>query len=160
MGMISLVLLSWASLVDAQGKLAYTGCGGICIMDPLPGATPEPLVERFKSNSIWYMDLSPDGEQVAFTHVTGDPFSWGCVYAMKRDGTDLRDLVCQNTHRKKHISNREGEGTDYEVLLIYDVRWSPMEVKLPTLRTAVCDLLPRRNILKVQKHDSWKKIEK
>ena len=112
--LISLVLLVWRPLVDAQpGKLAFSGCEGICIMDPMPGAMPVSLVEGLYDKirgGVWYMDMSPDGGHIAFTDVYGG-IGFGCVWAMRRNGTDLRLLACQDTKD--------------QVLLIREVFWSP-----------------------------------
>ena len=125
--MRSILLVSfvgWAVLASAQSsKIAWSGCWGICIMDPVPGAEPAVLIDSlyYKVDAgVWYIDFSPDGTEVAFNAVNN--MSHGNLWAAGIDGSNLRELVKQNTHICCMGNTRE---YTLDVLRIREVAWSP-----------------------------------
>ena len=93
-------------------------------MDPVPGAEPEPLVDRLSERLDgypWYLDFSHDGTQVAFTEV--NDMGHGDVWAVGTDGSNLRELVKQNTHYCCVGGNNPRR--ELEVLRFREVAWSP-----------------------------------
>ena len=107
------VFIASCTGVQADSKLLFVGCGGLCIMDPEPGAVPVSLPLEFPETVDFYDDWydtvfvipkwdelpvdvswSPDGTLIALKT------SWGhsgqnSIYTLSSDGTGLQEIVSQ-----------------------------------------------------------------
>ena len=111
---ISFILIPCTG-IQADSKLLFAGCGGLCIMDPIPGAVPVsltgilefPEVEfvREDSRSRWVFTKgpneisgnvawSPDGTLIALKTYWGVN-NQNSIYVLRSDGTDLQEIVTQ-----------------------------------------------------------------
>ena len=113
LGLLIAILLTTGSIEAQSSKLLFVGCGGLCVMDPEPGAVPVSLPLEFPETVDFYDDWydsvfvipkwdelpvdvswSPDGTLIALKT------SWGhsgqnSIYTLSSDGTGLREVVSQ-----------------------------------------------------------------
>ena len=125
------ILLTTGSIEAQSSKLLFAGCGGLCLMDPVVGAEPEPLAaglyealeeRRGLSGLIpYHVSWSPDGNTIAFTARWSRANNQISVWSIRSDGSELRFLIEQEY--------RYGDG-DYLTGGIFGICWSPTEEQL------------------------------
>ena len=111
--LVAAVLIASCTGIQADSKLLFAGCGGLCIMDPAPGAMPGSLIlelpevefiievagenqvytkgDEYPGNVSW----SPDATLIALKSY------WGfngrnSVYILRSDGSELQEIATQD----------------------------------------------------------------
>ena len=130
---------SWVAILlfaaPAAGKLIYPGCGGICVVDPVAGATPVSLIPGLMDavseiqgsrddefGEIVSQDLSPDGQTLAFI-----TFGWSVagstdIWTVNIVGTGLKQMVRQERQYPTH-----DKWGDWEISppAFFGISWAP-----------------------------------
>ena len=108
------VLIASCTGIQADSKLVFAGCGGLCVMDPEPGAIPVTLVEntefpkrtitdlenqrtytgKLKGENVVNVAWSPDGNIIAVKTVWG-MVGAGSILILQLNGTESSDVATQ-----------------------------------------------------------------
>ena len=135
-----------ASCAGIQAKILFPGCGGLCIMDPAPGAVPVALVDNLefpfvefltrsggsvtkRGETLGTVSWSPDGTLIALKTYWNN--NQNSIYLLRSDGTDLQEVVtqkcCYGAVRAGHDSVVDwGDCCDPEPgFFRSEVTWSP-----------------------------------
>ena len=131
-----IIILLFAVPATAD-RLIFGGLGSIYAIDPVPGATPVPLIpglidavseiQGFRDDDYGRFvsqDLSPDGQTLAF--ISYGWFAVGAtdIWTVNMDGTDLKILLWQ----ERYANWRDKHGNDdWDLTLptFFTLSWSP-----------------------------------
>ena len=130
---VAVLLVALPATAD---KLIYAGCGGICAVDPVPGATPAPLIpglidlmeevrgEEDEQAKIVTQDLHPNGQTLAITSLGWAAAPVTDIWSIQLDGSDLKLLVVQ----ERWYVYKDWHGTevwDPSFASMFGLAWSP-----------------------------------
>ena len=132
---VALVLAATSAEAATASKLLFSGCGGLCLLDPdnvdagpTPFLSPDHIDQFARGFAGWCFQhaWSPDGDRIVFVTATGLPPN-SDIWSIRSDGTDLRQLVRQR--RKCEVSGSwRTEDERYDLCLpsfYYGISWSP-----------------------------------
>ena len=118
-------------------QLIFAGCGGICAVDPIPGATPAPLIpglnDAVEEAQTWWrnevlgvvnQDLSPDGHTLAIIMLVRHTVEATDIWTINTDGTDLKILLRQERYFMYH-DKHGNEIWDIFPASLFGMSWSP-----------------------------------
>lgn len=132
---VFLILLATASLEARSSKILFPGCGGICLMDPEPGAVPVPFVEGlndrlpkdskfhktsddgdfiFDKGALEYVirvSWSPDGSKIGFISTWGTN-GQNSLYTIQADGSGLFEVATQPSNYALEPVNSDRTAAD------------------------------------------------
>ena len=131
---IYLVISVLLFAVPAAGRIIFPGCGGICAIDPVAGATPSPLIPGLidaiddvensyvGETQIIRYDVSPDGSTLAFIALGFSAVGSTDIWTVNLDGTNLQRMVRQERYelvRDAHV------WWDLALPAFFGVSWAP-----------------------------------
>ncbi len=132
---VALVLAATSAEAGTASKLLFSGCGGLCLLDPdnveagpAPFLSPDHIDQFARDFAGWCFQhaWSPDGDRIVFVTATGLPPN-SDIWCVRSDGADLRQLVRQRRQCEVDGSWRT-EDERYDLCLpsfYYGISWSP-----------------------------------
>ncbi|MCY3738088.1 MAG: hypothetical protein OXG13_16905 [Gemmatimonadaceae bacterium] len=132
---VALVLAATLAEAGTASKLLFSGCGGLCLLDPdnvdagpAPFLSPDHIDQFARDFAGWCFQhaWSPDGDRIVFVTATGLPPN-SDIWSVRSDGADLRQLVRQRRQCEVDGSWRT-EDERYDLCLpsfYYGISWSP-----------------------------------